>query len=220
MSTIPYNLNTKVLTISSNFPDGGGAFKVAIYSPYIILNRTGLQLDVRAQQLMGQARAAAGQGVVSDNQNDAGKALPFMFSYPSENKKNRALIKVGDSNWSKPQSFDAIGSSYTVALPSNKARSDMHLGVSVSEGEGKYNLTKSVSIAPRFIVNNKMKEELLIREPGQSDWMTVKDGELFPLRWLRQGGAPQLSLCYPGVNNQWSSPFNISNVGNVHVWTF
>ncbi|KAL1801615.1 hypothetical protein ACET3X_001957 [Alternaria dauci] len=200
-----------------NFPDGGGAFKVAIYSPYIILNRTGLQLDVRAQQLMGQARAAAGQGVVTDNQQDAGKALPVMFSYPTENKKNRALIKVGDSNWSKPQSFDAIGSTYTVALPSNKARSDMHLGVSVSEGEGKYNLTKTVSIAPRFIVKNKMKEELLIREPGQSDWMTVKDGELFPLRWLRQGGAPQLSLCYPGVNNQWSSPFNISNVGNVHV---
>ncbi|RMZ73838.1 vacuolar sorting-associated vps13 [Pyrenophora seminiperda CCB06] len=197
-----------------NFPDGGGAFKVAIYSPYIILNRTGLQLDVRAQQLM---RASAGNGVVTDNQQDAGKALPFMFSYPTENKKNRALIKVGDSNWSKPQSFDAIGSTYTVALPSTKARADMHLGVSVSEGEGKYNLTKTVSIAPRFIVNNKLKEELLIREPGQSDWMTVKDGELFPLRWLRQGGAPQLSLCYPGVNNQWSSPFNISNVGNVHV---
>ncbi|EDU45185.1 vacuolar protein sorting-associated protein 13a [Pyrenophora tritici-repentis Pt-1C-BFP] len=200
-----------------NFPDGGGAFKVAIYSPYIILNRTGLQLDVRAQQLMGQGRATAGKGVVTDNQQDAGKALPFMFSYPTENKKNRALIKVGDSNWSKPQSFDAIGSTYTVALPSMKARSDMHLGVSVSEGEGKYNLTKTVSIAPRFIVNNKLKEELLIREPGQSDWMTVKDGELFPLRWLRQGGAPQLSLCYPGINNQWSSPFNISNVGNVHV---
>ncbi|CAO2655854.1 Nn.00g046570.m01.CDS01 [Neocucurbitaria sp. VM-36] len=200
-----------------NFPDGGGAFKVAIFSPYIVLNRTGLQLDVRSQQFMGQAKAAAGQGIVSDNQDDAGKALPFMFSYSTDNKKNRALIKVGDSNWSKPQSFDAIGSTYTVALPNSKTRSDMHLGVSVAEGEGKYNLTKTVSIAPRFIVKNKIKEELLIREPGQSEWMTLKDGELLPLRWLRQGGAPQLSLCYPGVNNQWSSPFNISNVGNVHV---
>ncbi len=93
----------------------------------------------------------------------------------------------------------------------------MHLGVSIAEGEGKYSLTKTVSIAPRFIIKNKIKEELLIREPGQSDWMTLKDGELFPLRWLRQGGTPQLSLCYPGVNNQWSSPFNISNVGNIHV---
>ncbi|KAL6708958.1 Vacuolar protein sorting-associated protein 13 [Coniothyrium glycines] len=200
-----------------NFPDGGGAFKVAIYSPYIILNRTGMQLDVRPQQFMGQAKSAAGQNAVTDNQGDATKALPVMFSYPTDNKKNRALIKAGDSGWSKPQSFDAIGSEYAVAIPSTKSRSEMHLGVSISEGEGKYNLTKIVSITPRFIIKNKIKEELLIREPGQSDWLTVKDGELLPLRWLRQGGSPQLSLCYPGVNNQWSSPFHISNVGNVHV---
>ncbi|KAH8730883.1 hypothetical protein GQ44DRAFT_672868 [Phaeosphaeriaceae sp. PMI808] len=200
-----------------NFPDGGGAFKVAIFSPYIVLNRTGIELDVRSQQFMGQAKSAAGQNVMSNNPGETDKAVPFMFSYPSNNKKNRALLKVGDSSWSKPQSFDAIGSTYTVALPSNTSRSDMQLGVSVAEGEGKYNLTKVVSIAPRFIVKNKIKEELLIREPGQPDWMTLKDGELLPLRWLRQGGSPQLSLCYPGVNNQWSSPFHISNVGNVHV---
>ncbi len=104
----------------SVFPDGGGAFKVAIFSPYIILNRTGVQLDVRSQQMMGQGRSAAAQGVTTENEQGAGKALPVMFSYPSENKKNRALIKIGDSNWSKPQSFDAIGSTYTVALPSNQ----------------------------------------------------------------------------------------------------
>ncbi|KAH7083305.1 hypothetical protein BKA63DRAFT_599328 [Paraphoma chrysanthemicola] len=200
-----------------NFPDAGGAFKVAIFSPYIVLNRTGLELDVRSQQLMGQAKTAAGQNVLADTSDENGKALPFMFSYPSDNKKNRALMKVGDSNWSKPQSFDAIGSTYTVALPNSKSRSEMQLGVSIAEGEGKYNLTKVVSIAPRFIIKNKIKEEILIREPGQSDWMTLKDNELLPLRWLRQGGSPQLSLCYPGVNNQWSSPFHISNVGNVHV---
>ncbi|KAF2130259.1 vacuolar protein sorting-associated protein 13 [Dothidotthia symphoricarpi CBS 119687] len=191
-----------------NYPDGGGAFKVAIFSPYIVLNRTGLELSLRSQQ---------GQGAFSGPPSEAGKTMPFMFSYPSENKKNRALIKAGDSSWSKPQSLDAIGSSYTVALPSTKSRSDMHIGVGVSEGEGKYNLTKVVSITPRFIVKNKVKEELLIREPGQSDWLTLTDGELFPLRWLRQGGSPQLSLCYPGVNNQWSSPFHISNVGTNHV---
>lgn len=202
---------------TSNYPDGGGSFKVTIYSPYIILNRTGLELDVRAKQFMGQSRAAAGQSVFADEENEEGKSMPLMFSFPTQDKKNRALIKVGDSNWSKPQSFDAIGSTYAVTLPSTKARSDMHIGVNVTEGEGKYNLTKVVTISPRFIIKNKMKEEVNIREPGSSDWMSVKDGQLLPLRWLRQGGAPQLSLCYPGVNNQWSSPFNISNVGNVHV---
>ncbi|KAF2866909.1 hypothetical protein BDV95DRAFT_611203 [Massariosphaeria phaeospora] len=200
-----------------NYPDGGGSFRVTIFSPYVILNKTGLELDVRGKQFMGQTRGAAGQGVFANADNDSHKPMPFMFSFPTEDKKNRALIKVGDSSWSKPQSFDAIGSTYTVTLPSTQARSDMHIGVTVAEGEGKYNLTKVVTVAPRFIIKNKVKEDLNIREPGSSDWMSLKDGELLPLRWLRQGSSPQLSLCYPGVNNQWSSPFNISNVGNVHV---
>jgi vacuolar protein sorting-associated protein 13A/C len=200
-----------------NYPDGGGSFKVTIYSPYVILNRTGLELDVRSKTLLGQARAAAGQSVFANDQSNTQKSMPFMFSFPTEDKKNRALIKVGDSNWSKPQSFDAIGSTYAVTLPSTKAHSDMHIGISVDEGEGKYKLSKVVEIAPRFIIKNKLKEDINVREPGSSDWMSVKDGELLPLRWLRQGGNPQVSLCYPGVNNQWSSPFNISNVGNVHV---
>ncbi|KAF1998257.1 vacuolar protein sorting-associated protein-like protein vps13 [Amniculicola lignicola CBS 123094] len=200
-----------------NYPNGGGSFKATIFSPYVILNRTGLELDVRAQQFMSQARGAGGQGVFADTETDAGKAMPFMFSFPNDNKKNRASIKVGESGWSKPQSFDAIGSTYAVTLPSTKARAEMHIGVTVSEGEGKYNLSKVVTIAPRFIIKNKIKEDLNIREPGSSEWMSVKNGELLPLRWLKQGGTPQLSLCFPGVNNQWSSPFNISNVGSVHV---
>jgi vacuolar protein sorting-associated protein 13A/C len=167
---------------------------------------------------MGQARGAAGQqGVFADAQDDTHKPMPFMFSFPTEDKKNRALIKVGDSDWSKPQSFDAIGSTYAVTLPSTKARADMHIGITIAEGEGKYNLSKIATIAPRFIIKNKIKEDINIREPGSSDWMSLKDGALLPLRWLKQGGTPQLSLCYPGVNNQWSSPFNISNVGNIHV---
>ncbi|KAF2178337.1 vacuolar protein sorting-associated protein 13 [Zopfia rhizophila CBS 207.26] len=200
-----------------NYPDGGGSFKVTIFSPYVILNRTGLELDVRSKAFLGQARGAAGQGVFANTEDDVHKPMPFMFSFPTEDKKNRALIKVGDSNWSKPQSFDAIGSTYAVTLPSTQARSDMHIGITVAEGEGKYNLSKVVTIAPRFIIKNKIKEDLNIREPGSSEWMSLKNGELLPLRWLRQGGNPQLSLCYPGVSNQWSSPFNISNVGSVHV---
>jgi vacuolar protein sorting-associated protein 13A/C len=74
-----------------------------------------------------------------------------------------------------------------------------------------------VTITPRFIVKNKLGEDVNIREPGNSEFMTLKSGELLPLRFLRQSEGQQLSMCYPGVNNQWSSPFDISNVGNLHV---
>lgn len=182
-----------------------------------MLNRTGLELDVRSKTFMGSTKPAAGQGVFAGQDTDVHKALPFMFAFPTDDRKNRALIKVGDSQWSKPQSFDAIGSTYNVALPASQGRAEMQVGVTVEEGEGKYNLTKVVTIAPRFIVRNKLNEELNIREPGSSDIMTLKPGDLLPLHWMKQGHNPQLALQFPGVDNKWSSSFDISNMGSVHV---
>ncbi|KAF2136708.1 uncharacterized protein K452DRAFT_322218 [Aplosporella prunicola CBS 121167] len=202
-----------------NIPDSGGAFKVTIYAPYVLLNRTGLELDVRSKQFLGATKSAAGQGVFANisTEESGRRAQPFMFSFPTDDHKNRAMIKVGDTNWSKPQSFDAIGSTYDVALQSTQGRSEMHVGVTVEEGEGKYNLSKIVTIAPRYVIKNKMNEDINIREPGSSNVMTLKNGELLPLRFLRQGAGQQLCLCFPGLNNQWSSPFDIANVGSVHV---
>ncbi|KAF2674902.1 vacuolar protein sorting-associated protein 13 [Microthyrium microscopicum] len=200
-------------------PDSGGAFKVTVFSPYVVLNRTGLDLDVRSEgsKLFGSSQGVAGHSSLIDVDEEEVKGAPFMFSFPSENRKNRARIKVGDSQWSSPQSFDAIGSTYNVTLKSASQRTEMNVGVSIVEGEGKYNLTKVVTITPRFIVKNKIGEELNIREPGSSDFMTLKNGELLPLRFLRQSGSQQLCLCFPGVDNQWSAPFDIANVGSVHV---
>ncbi|KZF24832.1 vacuolar protein sorting-associated protein 13 [Xylona heveae TC161] len=200
-----------------NIPDSGGAFKVAVYSPYLVLNKTGLDLNIRSKSLLGSAKSAAGQNFNETADRDARRVQPYMFSYPTDDRKNRALIKVGDTGWSKPQSFEAIGSTFDVALPSQTSKTEMHIGVSVDEGEGKYNLTKVVTLAPRFILKNKLNEDLNIREPGSSEVMTISPGGLLPLRFLRQGVEKQLCLCFPGMNNQWSSPFFISNVGSVHV---
>lgn len=93
----------------------------------------------------------------------------------------------------------------------------MHVGISVSEGQGKYNLTKVVTVTPRFILKNKLKDEINIREPASSEVMKLNSGELLPLKFLKQAPEKQLCFQYPGVNNQWSSPFNIANVGTVHV---
>jgi vacuolar protein sorting-associated protein 13A/C len=187
-----------------------------VYSPYVVLNRTGLDINIQSKSLFSSAKSAAGQGVRMGTEG-AEKALPYMFSYPTDDRKNRAMIKVADSYWSKPQSFDALGSTYEVILPSSKASGEMHVGVSVAEGEGKYKLTKVVTVTPRFILRNKINEEINVREPGSSSIMTLKTGGLVPLRFLRPVPEKQLSLCWPGINNQWSSPFNISNVGTIHV---
>jgi len=211
------NLELRLKLHYYNVPDGAGAFKVTIHSPYVILNRTGLEVDIRSKQYFGATKSAAGQMMFADTEDDARRATPFMFSYPTDDRKNRASIKVGDSAWSQPVSFDAIGANVDVKLPSTTGREEMHCGLSVTEGEGKYKLTKVVSITPRFIVKNKLVEAIQIREPGSSDATTLKPGELHPLRFLKQSTGQQLCLCFPGVNNSWSSPFDIANMGSVHI---
>lgn len=96
-----------------------------------------MPLDIRSKAFLGATKSAAGQGVFANSDNEASKAKPFMFSFPTDDRKNRALIKVGDSQWSKPQSFDAIGSTYNVTLPSSSGRQEMDIGIQVEEGEGK-----------------------------------------------------------------------------------
>ena len=190
---------------------------MAVYSPYVVLNKTGLDINIQSKAMFSAAKSAAGQGLRTESGAGDRKALPYMFSYPNDDRKNRAILKVGESTWSKPQSFDAIGSTFDAVLPSTNSKSEMHVGISVAEGEGKYNLTKIVTVAPRFVLKNNINEEINIREPGSSETMTVKPGDLRPLHFLRRVPQKQVCLCFSGVNNQWSSPFTISNVGTTHV---
>lgn len=200
-------------------PDGGGAFRVTVYSPYVVLNKTGLSISIRAKSFLQQARNAAGQQDfhTSGADNERRKALPYMFAFGADDQRNRALLKVGESNWSKPQSFDAIGSTVDVVLPSANKNTEIHVGITVDWGEGKYKMTKVVTLAPRFVLKNRMDEEINVREPGSSELMTLKPKALQPLHFLQKSARKQLSLCFPGVNNQWSSPFNISDLGTTHV---
>ncbi|KFA74354.1 hypothetical protein S40288_06674 [Stachybotrys chartarum IBT 40288] len=197
-------------------PDSGGAFKVTVYSPYVVLNKTGLELSIREKTFLQQARSAAGQFPLVDT-SDRTKALPFMFSYGSHDNRNRALLKVDESEWSKPQSFDAIGSTSEVVLNSLSRNKEIHLGLTVKSGEGKYKMTKVVTLAPRFVLENKLGEEILVRESSSSGYMTLKQGALQPIHFMQKSSVKQLCLCFPGVNSQWTSPFNIADIGTTHV---
>jgi vacuolar protein sorting-associated protein 13A/C len=199
-------------------PDSGGAFRLTVYSPYVILNKTGLEINIKAKSLLQQARTAAGQGFRTDSADPSRhKALPYMFAFGADDQRNRAILKIGESSWSKPQSFDAIGSTTEVVLPSAVKSTEIHVGISIENGEGKYKMTKVVTIAPRFVLKNQMAEEINVREPGSSELMTLKPGALQALHFLQKTTTKQLCLCFPGLNNQWSAPFTISDLGTTHV---
>lgn len=211
---LPLNLKIHYYKI----PDSGGAFRVTVYSPYVILNKTGLDINIRAKSLLQQAKTAAGQGYHTESGGtERHKALPYMFAFGADDQRNRALLKVGESAWSKPQSFDAIGSTVDVVLPSSKKNTEIHVGITTEAGDGKYKITKVVTLAPRFILKNQTNEEINLREPGSADLINLKPNSLQPLHFLQKSAVKQLSLCFPGVENRWSSPFNISDIGTTHV---
>ncbi|KAK4132156.1 vacuolar protein sorting-associated protein 13 [Trichocladium antarcticum] len=197
-------------------PDGGGAFKVTVYSPYVVLNKTGLDVSIRSKGFMQHAKAA-GQALIDISEGSQQKAQPLMFSYNGDDHRSRALLKAGESEWSKPQSFDAIGSTSEVVLQSPGKNSEIHLGVTVDSGLGKYKMTKTVTLAPRYVIQNKLGESINIREPSSSGFMSLDSGSFKPLHFLQRGPVKQLCLCHPGLDNHWTAPFNISDLGVTHL---
>jgi vacuolar protein sorting-associated protein 13A/C len=44
----------------SKYPDSGGAFKVILYSPYVVINKTGLPFDMAFKSWSGSPGELAG----------------------------------------------------------------------------------------------------------------------------------------------------------------
>ncbi|KAJ2973574.1 hypothetical protein NQ176_g6529 [Zarea fungicola] len=212
---LPLNLSLHYFKI----PNSGGAFKVTVYSPYVVLNKTGLDLNIKAKSFLQNARPAAGlSALVSAYDDENPKALPFMFSYGSnEDNRNRVLLKFGDSEWSKPQSFDAIGSNSEVILNSATENKEIHIGITVNSGEGKYKMSRVVTLSPRFVLENKLDEEIYVRESSSPGFLTLPQRSLRPLHFMQKGSVKQLSLCYAGVDSHWTAPFNIADIGTTHI---
>ncbi|KAL9941010.1 hypothetical protein V8E36_000498 [Tilletia maclaganii] len=198
------------------YPDSGGAFKVQIYSPYIFINQTGLPFALKARSWTGGAKLVAGQdsGAGAPERKEP---MPFIFSHNSNDRRNRVLLRVGNSAWSKPISFEAIGSETEIVIPSSTKNEEIHLGLTIEDGLGKFKLSKVVKLKPRYLVRNNLNEPINLREAGAADVVTAEPGKRIPLHFLRIGASKQMTLAYPGLNNKWTAPFNIEDIGSVHL---
>ncbi|KAJ3227354.1 hypothetical protein HK099_002420 [Clydaea vesicula] len=211
--------NTLMLRIKySNKLEKGGR-KVTIYSPYVILNKTGLDLKFSASSLMSQQRLAAGQ--VSRVHNPE-KVEPLMFAYSNfDTVRNRAQVKLPDSDWSRPLSFEAVGSDFDVAIPLPKRNKSVHLGISINEGEGKVVkkiMQKLVTVCPRYNIINEMSEDLNFRQHGSNAVTTVQAKSSLPFHYLELFEDPVLlSVRRTGLLNEWSQPFIVNNIGKTFV---
>ncbi|TFK41159.1 vacuolar protein sorting-associated protein vps13 [Crucibulum laeve] len=196
-------------------PDSGGAFKVQIYSPYIVINKTGLPFAIKATR----STRAGSQDSAGDMRTEIlSSPTPYLLSHPHE-QGHDYIFKVGDSVWSKLISFEAPSAETELTIPSQKQKSDeILIGLSWSEGLGKYKLTKVVTLAPRFLIKNNLSEAISFREHGVAPRTrsTVDPGERCPLQVIRSGREKLLTVAFPGLNAQWSPPINIEDIGSVY----
>ncbi|KAJ1311504.1 hypothetical protein OPQ81_009991 [Rhizoctonia solani] len=193
--------------------DSGGAVKIQIYSPFIMINKTGLPFALRASR---PSRGTAREVAVGDSSALA-KPTPFMFSHSSKGG-NEFSISVAGSNWSTPVNFESLRTETEIVMRASK-NEDIHVGISWAEGLGKYKLSKVVTLAPRFIVKNMTSRQLSFREhgvPPRSDSTLDPSGQS-QLMYLRTGMDGLLTFAYSGLNAEWSAPINIQDVGRVHL---
>ncbi|QRV76706.1 vacuolar protein sorting-associated protein 13 [Ceratobasidium sp. AG-Ba] len=194
-------------------PESGGAVKVQIYSPFIMINKTGLPFSLRASR---PSRGTARDAAVGDS-TTLTKPTPFMFSHINKGG-NEFSISVAGSSWSTPVNFESLRTETEIVMRANKSE-DFHFGLSWAEGLGKYKLSKVVTLAPRFIVKNMTHRQLSFREhgvPPQSGSTLDPNGQT-PLIALRSGMSGLLTFAYAELNAKWSSPINIQDIGRVHL---
>jgi len=113
---------------------------------------------------------------------------------------------------------------------------EFHVGLSWTEGLGKYKLTKVITLAPRFLVKNNLTEAISFREHGvpPKDRSVIEPRQRSALHTMRAGQEKLLTVAFPGLNAQWcvlyvhilisifipllfrSPPISIEDIGSVH----
>ncbi|KAF8846387.1 vacuolar protein sorting-associated protein 13 [Paxillus ammoniavirescens] len=212
--------NNRKLDLRLNYvryPESGGAFKVQIYCPYVVLNKSGMPFHVRTAR---SNRSSSPLDVAGDARPDVlARPVPFLLSHPQDNAQ-AFVFKVGESGWSNVFGLEAPAAEAEMVIPSVKQKNEeYHFGLSWTEGLGKYKLTKVITISPRFLLKNDLPSAIQFREykGGPRGRAVLEPGERSPLQIIRTGEEKLLTIAYTGLNVRWSAPINLQDIGTVHL---
>lgn len=101
-------------------------------------------------------------------------------------------------------SVEAPAAETELVMPSQRNKADeVHVGLSWTEGLGKFKLSKVITLAPRFLIKNNLPFEIAVREHGSATKSTLTTGARHSLFATRAGKEKLLTIAYPGLNAQW-----------------
>jgi vacuolar protein sorting-associated protein 13A/C len=103
-------------------------------------------------------------------------------------------------------SLEAPAAETEMVVPSlGQKAEEYHIGLSWTEGLGKYKLTKVITLAPRFLIKNNLPDPICFREHGAAPRgrAILNSGERCPLQIMRVSREKLLTIAYPGLNSLW-----------------
>ncbi|GFR31245.1 vacuolar protein sorting-associated protein 13 [Trichonephila clavata] len=137
-----------------------------LFSPYWIINKTGLPLQLR--------------GSLSDAVYEASSSTdPVLFRFKKHRKK-KAKLRVYSSQWSKAFSLDTVGNCGVVICADKERNKKYHFFVKVEMS--KMLLTKVVIIKPFFLVINNTEYHLRFMEKNEATdlWFDIAPDKCLP----------------------------------------
>ncbi|KAI8978652.1 hypothetical protein BDB01DRAFT_799548 [Pilobolus umbonatus] len=190
------------------------SLKIIIYAPYLIVNKFGLPIALRQYSSYRQSKGAI-QSIPAYEEGE--RIPPAIYSYTEIDHGNRSQISTSHTKWSDEISFEAIGSSQDTRFTGEDGKYIFHAGIKVEEGGDHLRLSKIVTITPRYILQNNMDIKIRYCEFGFTDESYISPGEKKALYKLSKSKLNWISLQLPDLEDQWSSPIDINNIGKTYI---
>jgi len=224
----------KVLTIHvENNMSMLGVRKLFVYCQYWMLNKTGLRIlyaDSKKSVLAGQAKYEAlpmnltGDPIQWYNKETSAEfAEPFMVSLPRSDiiSSGQCMIKIANSEYSQPLSFENHGIVGFLELLDSSRKGQptraFELGLSVNRNPvQKMWRTQLITIAPRFVLVNKLDQPLMYRQKDTNEACMLPPETHIPFHWSDASKTKLLQITLQQTKN-WSGGFSISSIDNFAV---
>ncbi|XP_048577905.1 intermembrane lipid transfer protein VPS13A-like isoform X2 [Nematostella vectensis] len=141
-----------------------GTTDVTVYSPYWLINKTGIPVEYR----VCKTDAVYYHGVGDDQ--------PLLFNF-HENQNRKARLRVTDSLWSKKFSLDAVGDAGLVYCRDTKKTRKFEFVLQIEMSQT--GLTKIVTLTPKYVVINTTEISISYCEDGLVTplWFAIEPDE-------------------------------------------
>ncbi|XP_056131507.1 intermembrane lipid transfer protein VPS13D [Lampris incognitus] len=226
-----YDVNKRLLCLTIRIIlRAQGALKILISAPYWLVNKTGLPLIFRQDNVKADA---AGQF----EEHELARSLsPLLFCYTDKEQPAMCTMRTGKGihpdgvpGWCQGFSLDGGSGVRAVKVIQHGNRPGLiyNIGISVRKGKGRYRDTNIVTFAPRYLLDNRSSHKLAFsqREFARGKGTANPDGYISTLpgssvvfHWPRNDYDQLLCVRLMDTPNcTWSGGFEVNKPKSFHV---